>query len=91
MKGKLITQAVKAFILMIIMFISRGFSTIELVENTFTKKRYALKRIICHSIDDQKIALQEIEYYKKLKHPNIIELIDSTFKGICNLYKKQLF
>ncbi|KAF2894083.1 hypothetical protein ILUMI_12093 [Ignelater luminosus] len=62
-----------------------GFSTIDLVENTFTKKRYALKRIICHSIDDQKIALQEIEYYKKLKHPNIIELIDSTFKGSADI------
>lgn len=53
----------------------------DLVENTSTKKKYALKRITCHSVDDQKIAMQEINYYKKLRHPNIIELVDSTFKG----------
>ncbi|KAK4878150.1 hypothetical protein RN001_010656 [Aquatica leii] len=62
-----------------------GFSTIDLVENAVTKRCYAVKRIICHSIDDQKVALQEIEYYRKLKHPNIIELIDSTFKGSADI------
>lgn len=62
-----------------------GFSTIDLVENVSTKKWYAVKRIICHSVDDQKIALQEIEYCKKLRHPNIIELIDSTFKGSADI------
>lgn len=61
---------------------SRGYSTVDLVENTSTKKKYALKKMICHSIEDQKFALKEIEYYKKLKHPNIVELVDSTFKGI---------
>lgn len=59
----------------------RGFSTIDLVENTFSKKQFALKRITCHSVEDQKAALQEIEYYKILRHPNVIELIESTFKG----------
>lgn len=62
-----------------------GFSTIDLVENVATKKCFVAKRIICHSVDDQKIALQEIEYCKKLKHPNIIELIDSTFKGSADI------
>ncbi|KAF5284648.1 hypothetical protein FQR65_LT13479 [Abscondita terminalis] len=62
-----------------------GFSTIDLVENATNKRYYAVKRIICHSIDDQKIALQEIEYYRKLKHPNIIELVDSTFKGSADI------
>ncbi|KAJ8947500.1 hypothetical protein NQ314_008578 [Rhamnusium bicolor] len=62
-----------------------GFSCVDLVENTTTKKKYALKRITCHSIDDQKIAMQEINYYKKLRHPNIIELVDSTFKGSADI------
>lgn len=46
-----------------------------------TKKKYAIKKIICHSIEDQRVALQEVEYMKQIKHPNVIELIDSTFKG----------
>lgn len=54
----------------------------ELVENTNNKKKYALKRVTCHSIEDQKLALQEIEYYKKVKHSNLIELVESTFKGL---------
>lgn len=58
-----------------------GFSTVDLIESRRNKKTYALKRITCHSLEDQKLALQEIEYYKKIKHPNIIELVDSTFKG----------
>lgn len=57
----------------------------DLVQNTRNKKLYAVKKIICHSIEDQKQALQEIEYHKKLKHPNIIELIDSTFKGLLEM------
>ncbi|KAI4454530.1 serine/threonine-protein kinase 16 [Holotrichia oblita] len=62
-----------------------GFSTVNLVQSPRNKKLYAVKKIICHSIEDQKLALQEIEYYKKLKHPNIIELIDSTFKGSADI------
>ncbi|XP_023018676.2 serine/threonine-protein kinase 16 [Leptinotarsa decemlineata] len=62
-----------------------GFSCVDLVENTTTKKKYALKRIICHSVEDQKIAMQEINYYKKLRHPSIIELVDSTFKGSADI------
>ncbi|KAG5865233.1 hypothetical protein JTB14_012053 [Gonioctena quinquepunctata] len=62
-----------------------GFSCVDLVENTTTKKKYALKRITSHSVDDQKIAMQEINYYKKLRHPNIIELVESTFKGSADI------
>lgn len=65
-------------------FIS-GFSTVDLIENKGTGRKYALKRILCHSIDDQKIATEEISFYKKLRHPNIIELIDSTFKGSADI------
>lgn len=46
-----------------------------------TRKKYALKKIICHSTEDQQIAAKEIEYHTILKHVNIIECIDSTSKG----------
>ncbi|KAF7283636.1 serine/threonine-protein kinase 16 [Rhynchophorus ferrugineus] len=62
-----------------------GFSCVDLVEQSSTKKKYALKRITCHSIDDQKLANEEISYYKKLKHANIITLIDSCIKGSADL------
>lgn len=31
----------------------RGFSTIDLVQNDRTRRKFALKRITCHSIEDQ--------------------------------------
>ena len=34
-----------------------GFSTVDLVEDCETGKKFALKRILCHSIEDQNVAL----------------------------------
>nr|CAD7407751.1 unnamed protein product [Timema poppensis] len=61
--------------------IYRGFSTVSLVEDAHTHKYYAVKKIICHGKEDQNIALKEVEFYNLLKHPNIIECIDSTLTG----------
>lgn len=47
----------------------------ELIQHPQTHEKYALKRIKCHSAEDERIALNEINYCKKLRHPNIIELI----------------
>uniref|UniRef100_A0A0V0G903 non-specific serine/threonine protein kinase n=1 Tax=Triatoma dimidiata TaxID=72491 RepID=A0A0V0G903_TRIDM len=58
-----------------------GFSTVLLVENARTRKRYAVKKIICHGREDQKWALQEIEYHKSLNHPNIIPCLESAVSG----------
>ncbi|PSN32116.1 hypothetical protein C0J52_24016 [Blattella germanica] len=55
-----------------------GFSTVDLVEDANTRKTYAVKKIICHGEQDQKIALKEVEYHSVLKHPNVIECIDSA-------------
>lgn len=55
-----------------------GFSTVDLVEDAHTRKTYAVKKIICHGEEDQKIALKEVEYHGLLRHPNIIECIDSV-------------
>ena len=59
----------------------RGFSSISLIEDRRTRKRYALKKITCHSTEDQIQAKKEIEYHKKFDHPNILPLIGSEIKG----------
>lgn len=38
----------------------------------------------CHSIADQQKVQREIDYLKKIRHPNIMELHDSYFKGKFN-------
>ena len=58
-----------------------GFSTISLIEDRRTGKRYALKKITCDSTEDQLQARKEIEYHKKFNHPNILPLIGSEIKG----------
>jgi len=61
-----------------------GFSTVLLAEDIVTHKKYAIKKIVCHGPEDQQLATQEIEYYKLVKHPNIIECIDSTREGMAD-------
>lgn len=58
-----------------------GFSTVLLVEDASTRKKYAIKKIVCHGMEDQRLAAKEIEYHNLVKHPNVIECIDSTYKG----------
>ena len=60
---------------------SRGFSTISLIIDNRTNRNYALKRITCHSTEDQIQAKKEIDYHKKFNHPNILPLIGSEIKG----------
>jgi serine/threonine kinase 16 len=62
---------------------------IDLVENKTTKKKYALKRITCHSLEDQKIALKEIEICKKIIHPNFVKIIDFCVKGDADIVINQ--
>jgi len=58
-----------------------GFSTISLIEDRRTGKRYALKKITCHSTEDQIQARKEIDFHKRFNHPNILPLIGSDIKG----------
>uniref|UniRef100_A0A0K8TRE1 non-specific serine/threonine protein kinase n=1 Tax=Tabanus bromius TaxID=304241 RepID=A0A0K8TRE1_TABBR len=62
-----------------------GFSLIDLAENSVTKRKYAMKRITCHSIDDQNIALKEIEICRQVRHPNIVEVVDYILKGTADI------
>lgn len=69
------------YLLNLILMQFSGFSIVLLVEDTITHKKYAIKKIICHGLEDQRLAAKEIEYYNLVKHPNVIECIDSTYKG----------
>ncbi|CAL1686649.1 unnamed protein product [Lasius platythorax] len=58
-----------------------GFSTVLLAEDVVTHRKYAIKKIVCYGSEDQQLAGKEIEYYKLIQHPNVIECVDSTRKG----------
>lgn len=60
---------------------SSGFSTVLLVEENLTHRKYAVKKIVCHGREDEQLAIKEIEYYNLVKHPNIIKCIDSMCEG----------
>lgn len=55
-----------------------------MVEQYGSKKKFAVKKMVCHALEDQKIALQEIEYHSMLTHPNILPCLDHTLtdKGV---------
>lgn len=50
-----------------------------------TRRMYALKRITCHSIEDQNIALREIENCRKIESDNVIQVIDYELKGSADI------
>lgn len=52
-----------------------------MIEDKRSRKRYALKKITCHSTEDQIQAKKEIEYHQKFNHPNILPLIGAEIKG----------
>ncbi|KAL5285979.1 STK16 family protein [Megaselia abdita] len=58
-----------------------GFSVIDLVENTSSRKRYALKRITLYSLDDQNFALKEVRIGEQIDHPNVIKIVDYMLLG----------
>lgn len=58
-----------------------GFSLIYLVENSSTKRKYALKKLTCHSKEDETIAMREIEITRRIKHENVIHIVDYMIKG----------
>lgn len=47
----------------------------DLVEETTTHKVYALKRLTCHTVEEEKVALQEVEVMKNLHHTNLVPLV----------------
>lgn len=59
---------------MVFFFLHSGFSYVDLVEDTQTHKTYALKRIVCHSKEEEQVALQEVQVMRDINHPNVIPL-----------------
>lgn len=55
-----------------LLYFSRGFSCVDLVEERGTRKSFAAKRIICHSSHDEQVARKEIEYMRKFNHKNLV-------------------
>lgn len=66
-----------------------GFSYVDLIEDVRSHKDYALKRITCHSNEEERVALQEIELMKTFHHPNVIPLEESSVIKV-NQYSKHL-
>uniref|UniRef100_A0A1A9WL85 non-specific serine/threonine protein kinase n=1 Tax=Glossina brevipalpis TaxID=37001 RepID=A0A1A9WL85_9MUSC len=62
-----------------------GFSLIDLAENNLTRKLYAIKRITCHSLDDQNIALREIENCRRIDSQHVIKVVDFELKGSADI------
>lgn len=58
---------------------------IDLVENTATRQKYALKRLTCHSKEDVAVVKQEIHVMTIIDHRNVIRLIDSMFRGSADI------
>ncbi|XP_062574431.1 serine/threonine-protein kinase 16-like [Saccostrea cucullata] len=66
-----------------------GFSYVDLVEDARSHKDYALKRITCHSKEEERVAAREVELMKRFKHPNIVPLVESANIKV-NQYSKTL-
>ena len=85
MKKGLVSLDSRVFKIMFFFILFRGFSFVDLVTNSRTHKPYALKRILCHSREDEAKFLKEIEYMRQFRdHPNIISLEGSDVLSVSN-------
>lgn len=50
----------------------------DLIDDARSHKLFALQRITCHSKDEERNAMTEVELMKTFKHPNLIPLEEST-------------
>lgn len=56
-----------------------GFSFVYLVQDTSSQRMYALKKILITSGNEGvKLAMREVEAYRRFRHPNIIRILDSA-------------
>ncbi len=52
-------------------------------------RKLALKRIVCHSKEDQAVAQREAELHARLRHPNIIECVGSQVEGEADITRNK--
>lgn len=64
-----------------------GFSTVDLVEDVESGKKFALKRIVCHSTEDQNTALQEVKVTRGLSHRHIVRVVGSCTRGRADIHQ----
>lgn len=62
-----------------------GFSVIELVQHPRTGECLALKRITCHSIEDENAAREEIRLHEELGSERVLELRGSEITGAADI------
>lgn len=55
------------------------------MEHSGSRRKYAVKRITCHSLEDQRNALREIELCNRIKSDNVIQIIDSACDGSADI------
>ena len=59
-----------------------SYGKIYLVENSFDKSKYALKKIICHDLKEVKQFQNELELVYSKSHPNIMKIIKVQYKAL---------
>ena len=57
----------------------------DLVSESGSDRIYALKKIRCHSTEDEAAAEQEIKYHKMINHPSVIQCKASAKLGAANI------
>lgn len=72
-----------------ILKIRSGFSTVDLVSEASSDRLYALKKIRCHSTEDEQAAEQEIRYHKQINHPSVIECLAFRTVGSADISSNQ--
>ena len=59
-----------------------SYGKIYLVQNTYNKTKYAIKKIICHDLKEVKQIQREIELVHSKSHPNIMKIIKVQYKAL---------
>ena len=62
-----------------------GFSTVHLARDAASGRKVALKRITCHSIEDQNLARLEVQTMQRFAHENLIQLVGWSMVGEADL------
>lgn len=67
-----------------------GFSTVDLVSEGSSDRLYALKKIRCHSAEDEQSAENEVKYHNLINHPSVIECKGSVKIGNANITSNKM-
>ncbi|XP_064647791.1 serine/threonine-protein kinase 16-like [Lineus longissimus] len=59
-----------------------GFSYVDLIEDRHNHKYYALKRIACHSKEDERLSMVEVEIMKTFEQSNLCPCVESAISPI---------